>query len=148
MASFNKVMLVGNLTKDPEYKELTNGSSVANLRLAVSESYKNRSGETVESVCYLDVEVWGRQAETCRDYLQKGSSVLIEGRLKMDSWEKDGQKFNKLSVTAQRVQFLSPKGEASSPETEADDSSAPPAEKQELYPPSWDKVGDEESPFG
>ena len=107
MASYNRVMLMGNLTKDPDLRQLPSGTSVADLGLAVSESYKNREGETVETVCYVDVVVWGRQAETSNEYLSKGSPVFIEGRLQLDEWEKDGEKRSRLRVRAARVQFLS-----------------------------------------
>lgn len=106
MASFNKVMLLGNLTADPEVKQLQSGMSVGDLRLAVSESYKNKQGEQVETVLYVDVVVWGRQAETCQQYLSKGSSVFVEGRLQLDQWEKDGQKRSKIRVRAMQVQFM------------------------------------------
>ena len=106
MASMNKVVLVGNLTQDPEIRKLKTGTSVGDLRLAISESYKNKSGEQVDTVCYVDVVTWGRQAETCGQYLKKGSAALVEGRLQLDEWEKDGQKRSKLRVRADRVQFL------------------------------------------
>ena len=106
MASFNKVMLLGNLTADPEVKQLQSGMSVGDLRLAVSESYKNKQGDNVETVLYVDVVVWGRQAETCQQYLSKGSSVFVEGRLQLDQWEKDGQKRSKIRVRAMQVQFM------------------------------------------
>jgi len=97
---------MGNITRDPECRQTPSGTSVADLRLAVSERYKNRSGEEVESVCYVDIVVWGRQAETCEQYLSKGAPILVEGRLQLDEWEKDGQKRSKLRVRADRVQFM------------------------------------------
>ena len=97
---------MGNITRDPECRQTPSGTSVADLRLAVSERYKNRSGEDVESVCYVDIVVWGRQAETCEQYLSKGAPILVEGRLQLDEWEKDGQKHSKLLVRADRVQFM------------------------------------------
>jgi single-strand DNA-binding protein len=107
MASLNQVILLGNLTADPEVKYLSSGSAVAELRLAVNRKYKTRDGQDAEEVCYVSVDVWGRQAETCGQYLRKGSSALVNGRLKFDSWEKDGQKFSRLRVTATSVQFMS-----------------------------------------
>ena len=106
MPSLNRVYLMGNVTRDPECRQTASGTSVTDLRLAVSESYKNRAGETVETVCYIDVNAWGRQAETCAEYLAKGSPILVEGRLTLDEWEKDGQKHSKVRVRADRVQFL------------------------------------------
>ena len=107
MASFNKVIIVGNLTRDPEVKYLPSGMAVAELGVAINDSYKNKEGEMVERTVFVDVDVWGKQAETSSNYLSKGSPVLIEGKLQMDSWEtKDGEKRNKMKVRADRVQFL------------------------------------------
>ena len=108
MASYNRVILLGNLTRDPELKFLPNGNSVANFGLAVSDRYTDRqSGEQKESVCFIDVAAWGRQAEIVNEYLSKGSPVFLEGSLKFDSWEADdGTKRNKLSVTAFRIQLI------------------------------------------
>lgn len=107
MASLNKVLLIGNLTRDPEVRYLPSGAAVADLRLAVSRKYKTNSGEMKEETCFVNVSAWGRTAETCGQYLSKGSPLLVEGRLKLDEWEKDGQKQSRLSVVAERVQFLS-----------------------------------------
>ena len=110
-ASLNRVYLVGNLTRDPELRRLpTTGTAVSMLRLAISDSFLRRSdNQRVESVVYLDVEVWDRQAETCSQYLRKGSSVLVEGRIQMDEWtdNKTGEKRSRLKVRGERVQFLS-----------------------------------------
>lgn len=107
MASLNKVMLIGNLTKDPEVRYTGTGTAVADLRLAVTRRYKTSSGQEQEETCFVTVTVWGRQAETCGEYLRKGSPAFVEGRLKLDTWEKDGQKNSRLTVVAERVQFLS-----------------------------------------
>lgn len=109
MASLNKVLLIGNLTQDPEVRRTPSGTAVSTLRLAVNESYQSKSGERVEKAIFLDVDVWDRQAETCQQYLSKGSPVCIEGRLQMDSWDdkETGQKRTRLKVRAERVQFLS-----------------------------------------
>ena len=106
MASFNKVVLMGNLTKDPEVRYVPSGTAVGDLSIAVNRKYKTSSGEDQEDTCFVDITVWGRQAETCGEYLRKGRSVLVEGRLKQDRWEKDGQKHSRLGVVAERVQFL------------------------------------------
>ena len=106
MASFNKVILVGNLTKDPEVRYVPSGTAVGDLRMAVSRKYKGSDGQEHEDTCFVSVTVWGRQAETCGEYLRKGSPLLVEGRLKMDEWEKEGQKMSRLGVVAERVQFL------------------------------------------
>ncbi len=108
MASFNRVILVGNLTRDPELRRAPSGSAVAELRLAVSETYRDRqTGEQKEVACYVDVVVWERQAETCQQYLSKGRQVLVEGRLVYDEWKNpQGESRNRLRVRADRVQFL------------------------------------------
>lgn len=107
MADLNRVFLAGNLTRDPEVRYTPEGRAVADLGLAVNRRYRTPDGENREEVCYVSVVVWGRQAETSGEYLSKGSPVLIEGRLHYDQWEKDGQKFSRLRVVANRVQFLS-----------------------------------------
>jgi len=106
MADFNRVILLGNLTKDPEKRQAPSGDSVADLRLAVSRRFRGRDGEQREETCFVDVAAWGKQADACERYLGKGSQVLVEGRLKLDTWERDGQKHSRLSVVALRVQFL------------------------------------------
>src|SRR6266849_6051828 len=115
MASYNKVLLMGNLTRDPEVKYTPKGTALANLGLAVNRRWTTETGEQKEEVTFVDVEVWGRQAETAGQYLSKGRPVFIEGRLKLDSWEdkESGQKRNKLKVVAERIQFLgAPRGGA------------------------------------
>jgi single-strand DNA-binding protein len=108
MAALNKVFLIGNLTADPEMKFLPSGQAVANLRLATNRKYKAGNGELKDEVTYVGIEVWGKSAEACGEYLKKGSPVLIEGRLKLNEWTaQDGQKRSMLSVVAERCQFLS-----------------------------------------
>ncbi len=108
MASMNRVFLMGNLTRDPEVRYTSSGTAVGELGLAVSESFRNKAGEMVEQTCFVDIVVWGRQAETCGEYLSKGSPALVEGRLQLDQWEnQQGEKRSKLRVKADRVQFLS-----------------------------------------
>jgi len=109
MASFNRVIIVGNLTRDPEYRTLASGQAVCRLGLASNRQFKNKqTGNLVQEVCYIDADVWGAQAESCRQYLQKGRPVLVEGRLKLDSWDDaSGQKRSKHSLVAERVVFLS-----------------------------------------
>jgi single-strand DNA-binding protein len=111
MASFNKVILIGNLTRDPEVRYTPSGTAVGDLRMAINRRFRTGDGQEREETCFVGVTVWGRQAETCGEYLKKGSPALVEGRLKYDEWEKEGQKFSRLSVVAERVQFLgSPRG--------------------------------------
>jgi len=106
-ASMNRVILVGNLTKDPELKFITSGSAVANFRMAINRKWKDAQGQQKEEVCFVGVVVWGKQAEACGEYLKKGSPVMVEGRLQFREWEKDGDKRSILEVVAERVQFLS-----------------------------------------
>jgi single-strand DNA-binding protein len=106
MASLNKVLLIGRCTRDPEKRSTPSGMVVVELGLAVNRRYKSNSGEDREEVCFVDVTVWGKTAELCAESLRKGSPVFIEGRLKLDQWEKDGQKRSKMGVVAENVQFL------------------------------------------
>jgi single-strand DNA-binding protein len=105
VATLNRVFLMGNLTRDPEVRYIPSGSAVADLRLAVNRKYRTQSGEDREETCFVNVVVWGKQAEACGQYLAKGSSLLVEGRLQYEEWEKDGQKNSRLRVVADRVQF-------------------------------------------
>lgn len=110
MASLNRVFLAGNLTRDPEVRHAPSGDAVGDLQLAVNRTYRTRDGQEKEETCFVGIVVWGRQAETCAEYLQKGSPVLVEGRLQYEQWEKDGRKNSRLRVRASRVQFLSSRG--------------------------------------
>jgi len=120
MASYNKVMLMGNLTKDPELRYTPQGIAVANLRMAVNRRFKNKNQELKEEVCFITAVVWNKQAETCNQYLHKGSAVFVEGRLQSRSWEDNtGAKRSVIEVRAERVQFLgAPTAKAASVETE------------------------------
>jgi single-strand DNA-binding protein len=149
MASLNKVLLIGNLTQDPELRRIPSGTAVSTLRLAVSESFQSKGGERVERTVFLDVDVWDRQAETCAQYLSKGSPVFVEGRLQLDSWDdkESGQKRTRLKVRADRVQFLSgPRRDGAVRDTPS--SSAPAAGDAGSYDEPLSKPSDdEEIPF-
>jgi single-strand DNA-binding protein len=107
MASFNRVILVGNLTRDPELRYIPSGTAVCDIGLAVNDRRKNANGEWVEETTFVDVTLWARTAEVASEYLSKGSPVLVEGRLKFDTWEtNDGQKRSKLRVVGERMQML------------------------------------------
>ncbi|MBI2104026.1 MAG: single-stranded DNA-binding protein [Candidatus Omnitrophica bacterium] len=106
MASLNRVLLIGNLTKDPELRYTPSGAAVVNLRLAVNSTFKDQAGQRKEETCFLTVVAWGRQAETCNQYLKKGRSVFVEGRLIYRSWEAEGKTRSTMEVRADRVQFL------------------------------------------
>jgi single-strand DNA-binding protein len=109
MASLNKVLLIGNLTKDPELRYTPNGTAVANLRIAVNRKFKDRTGELKEDTCFVTITAWDKQAEICNQYLQKGRAVFVEGILQSRSWETpDGQKRSTIDVRAERIQFLGP----------------------------------------
>ena len=120
MASFNKVILMGNLTRDPEIRYNPNGTAVANFSLALSRKYK-QGDEYKEEVSYIDIVVFGKQAENCGQYLAKGRGALVEGRLQQRRWETDdGQKRSKVEVVANSVQFM-PKRQAGGSESEAEE---------------------------
>ena len=107
MAGLNRVVLMGNLTREPQIRQIQSGTSVADLALATSDVSRDKNGQPVERTCYVDIVTWGKQAEACAKHLSKGSSVVVEGRLQFDQWETDnGQRRSKLLVRADRVQFL------------------------------------------
>jgi single-strand DNA-binding protein len=108
MASFNKVILMGNLTRDPELRYTPKGTAVAKLGLAVGRKWRNEAGEMQEETTFVDVDAFGRSAETIGQYLKKGRPIMIEGRLRLDQWEdkNSGQKRSKLNVVLETFQFL------------------------------------------
>jgi single-strand DNA-binding protein len=107
-ASLNKVLLIGNLTRPPELRYTPSGTAVADLRMAVNRTYTTQGGDKRDEACFLTVVVWGKQAENCGEYLDKGSQIFVEGRLQTRDWEgKDGQKRSVTEVVAERVQFMS-----------------------------------------
>jgi len=110
VAAFNKVILVGNVTRDIELRYIQSGTPVADIGLAVNDRVK-RGEEWVDEVCFIDVTVWGRTAEVANEYLSKGKPVLIEGKLKLEQWEKDGVKHSKHKVVCEKLQLLGGKGE-------------------------------------
>lgn len=112
MAGYNRIIIVGNLTRDPELKQLPSGQGVCRMSIATNRQFKNRqTGMQTQEVCYIDIDVWGVQAESCQKFLAKGRSVLVEGRLKFDTWQDpQGATRSKHSITADRVVFLSNAG--------------------------------------
>lgn len=129
MPNLNRVFLIGNLTKDPEVRYTPNGKAVGDLRLAVNRRYTTPDGQSRDETCFVSVVVWGRSAELSGERLTKGMPVFVEGRLQYEEWEKDGQKFNRLRVVSERIQFLTPSrgegdgedgGEARRPRTRRD----------------------------
>ena len=106
-ANLNKVLLIGNLTRDPELRYIPSGSAVATFTVAVNRVYKDQAGEKKEQTSFIRVVVWGRRAEVCGEYLSKGSPVFVEGRLQSRDWQtQDGQKRNTVEVIADNIQFL------------------------------------------
>lgn len=126
MASYNRVVLMGNTTKEIELRTTAGGTAVANLGLAVNDRVK-RGDRWEDETTFVDVTCWGRTAEVAQQYLSKGDPVLIEGRLKLDTWEKDGQKRSKLHVVAERLQLLGGKRQERPPAARKDDYAAAPA---------------------
>jgi single-strand DNA-binding protein len=110
MASFNRVILMGNLTRDIELRYTQSGLAVTDIGLAVNDRRKNQAGEWVEEATFVDVTLWGRTAEIASEYLSKGSPAFVEGRLKYDTWETDGQKRSKLRVVGERLQLIGGRG--------------------------------------
>ena len=119
MPSLNAVLLMGNLTRDPELRYIPSGTAVASFGLAMNRVYTTQDGERREDTCFVDIDTWGKTAENCANYLTKGRLVLVEGSLQYRSWEtEDGQKRSKLSVRAFRVQFLGGRREEGEPGAE------------------------------
>lgn len=141
MSSFNKVILVGNLTRDPELRYTPKGTAIAKIGLAVNRVWTTEAGEKKEEVTFVDVDVFGRTAENVGQYMRKGRPILIEGRLKLDQWDdkQTGQKKSKLGVAAETVQFLgsndsAPQGRKpinTSPDAPASNSETAPRETDE-----------------
>jgi len=136
MASFNKAILLGNLTRDPELRTIPSGATVCNFDLAINRVYTTQAGERKEEVCYVTIVVWGKQGELCAQYLKKGRSAHVEGHLQQRSWTTpEGQKRSKLEVVAERVQFLGD-GRGSRVSTAPDPDADPPAQVPEADPPA------------
>ncbi len=109
-SSMNRVFLMGNVTRDPELRYISNGSAVTEIGLAINDRRKSASGEWVEETTFVDVTLWGRTAEIAGEYVTKGAPLLIEGRLKLDMWEKDGKKNSKLRVVGDRMHLIGSRG--------------------------------------
>lgn len=139
MASLNKVILIGNLTRDPEVRYTPRGAAVCDVSIAVNRKWRDeQSGEAKEEVTFVDIVVWGKQAESVGQYLRKGSSACFEGRLQQESWEdkQTGQKRSKIKVVADGVQFLG------SPNREGGQQSAPPRQQQPARRTAADALDD------
>ncbi len=154
MASFNKVILLGNLTRDPEVRYTPKGSAVCDLGMAVNRVYTTDSGEKREEVTFVDVVLWARLAEIAGEYLKKGRPVFIEGRLQMDTWDdkQTGQKRTKLRVVGESMQLLGsrPAGAGATGETAAEEPQASAGSKTSAAPPKASgsaEPDDDEIPF-
>ena len=141
MASYNRVILVGNLTRDPELRYTPNGTAVCDIGLAINERYKNQSGEWVDSTVFADVTLWQRTAEIAQEYLHKGSPVLIDGKLALDQWQtNDGQKRSKLKVICEKLQMLGGKGDGDGGSRRAEPRQQPQSK------PAYDQGGYDDGP--
>ena len=107
--NYNKVILVGNLTRDPELRHTASGAAVASFGLAINRRWTGKDGQSRDETLFVDVDAWQRQAEVIAEHVHKGDGILVEGRLKLDEWEKDGQKRSQLKVTLERFEFM-PRG--------------------------------------
>ena len=117
-SSYNRVILMGNITREIELRYAGDrNTAVTDIGLAVNDRRKNQAGEWIEETTFADVTLWGRTAEVAAEYLAKGSPVLIEGRLKLNTWEKDGEKRSKLKVVGERLQMLGKKGSSKDDES-------------------------------
>src|SRR5258707_2693101 len=145
MASFNKVILLGNLTRDPELRYTPQGSAVCEFALALNYVYTNKqTGQKVEEVSFIDLVAWGKTGETIAEYMKKGRQILIEGRLKQDRWEaQDGKKMSKVRVTVESFQFVgskpgvegggpAPKGGGAAPAAGGSEEGPPPGAEEDI----------------
>ena len=146
MASFNKVILMGNLTRDPELRYTPKGTAVAKLGLAVNRSWRNAEGQQQDETTFVDVDAFGKQAETLGQYMQKGRPILIEGRLKLDQWEdkNTGQNRSKLGVILEKFSFVGG-GSQNGGTTSPSQATAPPPTSE--VPPFDDGPSDDDVPF-
>jgi single-strand DNA-binding protein len=146
MASFNKVILMGNLTRDPELRYTPKGTAVAKLGLAVNRSWRNAEGQQQDETTFVDVDAFGKQAETLGQYMQKGRPILIEGRLKLDQWEdkNTGQNRSKLGVILEKFSFVGG-GSQNGGTTSPPQATAPPPTSE--VPPFDDGPSDDDVPF-
>jgi single-strand DNA-binding protein len=150
MASFNRVILAGNLTRDPELRYTPKGTAVAQITLAINRTWKSETGESKEEVSFVDVEAWGRQGEVIAQYMRKGRPLLVEGRLKQDKWEDKNthQKQSKLKVVLESFSFIDSKSpDGGAPPSDAPSRSAPAPSATPAKPaesPEGDAAGAEE----
>jgi single-strand DNA-binding protein len=142
--SFNQVVIMGNLTRDPDLRQIPSGQSVCSFSLALNRSYKDKDGNWQEATDYVDVVAWAALGERVAQYVTKGRPVLVSGRLQSRQWEQDGQKRNKLEVIATDVTFLGGRGEGSSDNGSSSSESSPqPKSSKSNKDVAIEDVGDE-----
>lgn len=143
MASYNRVLLMGNLTRDPELRQTSSNNPVANIGLAVNRSYTTKSGERREEATFIDCEAWGRTAEVMSKYLKKGRPVFVDGRLKLDEWEdREGNRRHKLKVVIEQFQFIN-----SNPNRSDDSDPHDDQEMGDVYEADHENLTDDSIPF-
>jgi single-strand DNA-binding protein len=148
MANLNRVLLIGNLTRDPEVRYTPKGTAVTDIGIAVNRVYSGDDGEKKEETTFVDVTLWGRQAEVAQEYLKKGRPVFVEGRLQLDTWDdkQTGQKRSRLRVVAENMQMLGSRGEneggPSAPGTQRR-TAPPPSQRQTPKDPDLDAEPDD-----
>ena len=142
MASFNKVILAGNLTRDPELKYTPKGTAITRIGLAIKRTWADESGQKKEEVSFIDIEAWGKQGEVIAQYMRKGRPLLVEGRLKMDSWDDKatGRKMSKLKVVLESFSFIDSK--------RAENDSPPPGPKSATPAPASEPIAGDGPPEG
>ena len=144
MSSFNRVILMGNLTRDPELRQTQSGTSICRFSVAVNRSFSAQDGTTRDETCFVDVDSFGRTAENISKYFSKGRPILVEGRLRQDSWEdKQGQKRTKLVVVLERFEFVGSRGESASSGGYESDYAPSPARTRSAPPPMQDDLEDD-----
>ena len=149
MPNYNKVILMGNLTRDPEVKYTSGGTAIAKLGMAINRTWTNKEGQKQEETTFVDVDAFGRQAEVIGQYLKKGRPVMIEGRLKLDQWDdkQTGQKRSKLGVTLEGFQFLDSRGEGGGGQGYQSDTPAAGASSASASAPAANIPEDDDVPF-
>jgi len=143
MATLNKVLLIGNLTRDPELRMTQGGQAICKFGIAINRTFTGQDGQKKEEVTFVDVDCFGKTAENVGKYFTKGKPIFVEGRLKLDTWEKDGQKKSKIGVVLENFQFFGGKDDGEGRQTSAPAASRP----APTPPPRNDFAGDTDIPF-
>ena len=147
MRGFNKVVLMGNLTRDPELRTTPNGQNVCSFSLAVNRSWKNASGEQQEAVDYIDCNIWGKPAEIINQYMRKGSGILVSGRLQQRSWEQEGQKRSKVEVVVEDFNFVGGAGDGSGSNAPASSAPSSSSSSSKKAAPAAASADDDDEPI-